>query len=351
MIINTCKTADSFKDTDWMKYYALFHEDLNLKCLPPNNNPLPKLLDVYWNELWKCKEEIGKEYLNASNIHIKSLGRIWEYIQILGSVNYISNNNIVGKKILSLGAGIEPNLYSFAKLGAKVNASDIYNSPNYWFPFQVDDLKKNSEIFSHYENFKPKINFFHLNLKKRKELNQLGEYDIIYSVSSLEHIYSLFGSKKRLFKNIVKHLSDDGIFSFTTELIIKYDRTLNLKRLPIIIQSSLKTGKINKSVIKITSKSYLMNHHRSKFKDILRLVFLFIFNLSRYNRRYDFFTKEELIAIIKLLQKKKCYLVDNINWSSCSKYAIKTDKFRDHYHTSIALTFRKSQKHTPVNYS
>ena len=351
MIINTCKTADSFKDNDWMKYYVLFHEDLNLKCLPPNNNPLPRLLDIYWNDLWKYKEEIGREYLNASNIHIKALGRIWEYIQILGSINFISNNNINGKKVLSLGAGIEPNLYVFAKLGAKVSASDIYNSPNYWFPFQLEYLKKNSEIFSHYENFKPKINFFHLNLKKRKELKQLGEYDIIYSVSSLEHIYSLFGSKKRLFKNIVNHLSDGGIFSFTTELIIKYDRTLNLKRLPAMIQASLKTGKINKNVISHVSKSYLTNHHRSKFKDILRIVLLFIINLSRYNRRYDFFTKEELIAIIKLLKTKKCYLVDNVNWSSCSKLALKTDKYKDHYHTSIALTFRKSRKITPISHS
>jgi len=350
MIINTCKTADSFKDKDWMRYYVLFHEDINLKCLPPNNNPLPKLLDIYWNDLWKSEEEIGKQYLNAANIHIKSLGRIWEYIQIFGSINYVSNNDIVGKKLLSLGAGIEPNLYVFAKLGARVNASDIYNSQGYWFPFQVDYLKNNSEIFSHYENFKPKINFFHLNLKKRKELNQLGEYDIIYSISSLEHIYSLFSSKKRLFRNIIKHLNDDGIFSFTTELIIKYDRTKNVKRFLKTIQSSLKTGKINKNVLKHIIKSYLLNYQGTKFKGLLRKVLFFIYSLNRYNRRYDFFTKEELKAIIRLLQTKKCYLVDNVNWSSCSKFAIKTHNFRDQYHTSIALTFRKSQKYTPINH-
>jgi SAM-dependent methyltransferase len=349
MIINTCKTADTFKDKDWMRYYVLFHEDLDLKCLPPNDQPLPKLLDVYWNDLWKCKEDIGKEYLNASNIHIKSLGRIWEYIQILGSINYISNDNIIGKKILSLGAGIEPNLYILAKLGAKVNASDIYNSPDFWFPFQLDYLKKNSEIFSQYINFKPKINFFHLNLKNRKELNLLGEYDIIYSISSLEHIYSLFSSKKRLFKNIIKHLSDDGIFSFTTELIIKYDRTINFKKLPIIIRSFLKTRKSSKNVITHVSKSYFMNYQGFKMKDLFRKVFVLIYDLSRYNRRYDFFTKEELKAIIKLLWKKKCYLVDNVNWSSCSKFAIKSDGFKNHYHTSIALTFRKSQKNNHVN--
>ena len=351
MIINTCKTADSFKDEEWMKYYVLFHEDLNLKCLPPSNNPLPKLLEVYWNQLWKRKEEIGKEYLNASNIHIKSLGRIWEYIQILGSINYISNDNIVGKKTLSLGAGVEPNLYIFAKLGAIVNASDIYDSPDYWFPFQLDYLKKNSEIFSQYENFQPKINYIHLNLKNRKELNLLGEYDIIYSISSLEHIYSLFSSKKRLFKNIVKHLSDDGIFSFTTELIIKYDRTINFKRLPIMIRSSLKSRKIDKNAISHVSKSYFVNYQGFKLKDLFRKVFVLIYNLSRYNRRYDFFTKEELKAIIKLLRKKNCYLVDNVNWSSCSKFAIKSDTYKDHYHTSIALTFRKSQKDTFVSYS
>jgi hypothetical protein len=181
-------------------------------------------------------------------------------------------------------------------------------------------------------------------LKNRKELSQLGEYEIIYSISSLEHIYSLFSSKKKLFKNIIKHLSDDGIFSFTTELIIRYDRTINLKRLLKIIKKSLKEGKINKNVIKNIYKSYTMSPSEFKSKNIYRTILFHLYNLNRYNRRYDFFTKEELKAIIKLLQKRRCYLVEEVNWSSCNKLAIKTNKFREHYHTSIALTFRKNQK-------
>ncbi|MBY9021979.1 MAG: hypothetical protein KGD67_13065, partial [Candidatus Lokiarchaeota archaeon] len=61
-----------------------------------------------------------------------------------------------------------------------------------------------------------------------------------------------------------------------------------------MIRSSLKSRKIDKNAISHVSKSYFVNYQGFKLKDLFRKVFVLIYNLSRYNRRYDFFTKEEL---------------------------------------------------------
>lgn len=348
MKINTCLTTKSFDNEFWMDIFKIFHKDLNFDCLPPKDIPVPVLLRKYWDNLWKRKENIGKEFLNPSNINIVPLQRIWEFIHSVASIYYTSESNLKDKKIISLGAGFEPCLYVFSKLGAIVVASDIYNSPKYWFPKYVEYIKKKPEVFCHYKDFKPKINFMHLNLKSKKDLANLGNFDIIYSVSSLEHIYaSSFRKKKKMFKRIIEHLNEKGIFSFTTELIIKYDKTRQYKyliksfiiKIKIMIQiackktySNIKVKDIVKSNINLKNKTFLEQIKETLFR---------IKSLLRYNRRYDFFTIEEINTIIKMFKKKKVNLVDSIDLKSCHEFQIKVPKYNSLYRTPISLTFSK----------
>lgn len=358
MKINTCLTAQSFKNKYWIENFNLLHEDLNLETLPPKNDiPVPFLLRKYWNVLWKKKENIGKEFLNPSNIHIIDIQRIWEFTQIIASINNISKNNLKGKKILSLGAGFEPCLFVFAKLGAEVYASDIYNSSDFWFPEMVKFIKEKPEIFCHYQNFKPNIKYVHLDLQSNKQISRLGKFDIIYSVSSLEHIYTVFRKKRKLFKNITKHLKEGGIFSFTTEFIVKHD---NIRRHKILVKKILYKlkEKINSLIKKNYSNILLDKNKQNLIKKInkrnktqinyitiinlIKIAINEIKNLPRFNIRYDFFTYEELLALIDTLSKYNLYLVEEVDWNSCYELPHESLKPKEQYQVPISLTFFKN---------
>lgn len=338
-----------------MKIFNLFHEDLKLDSLPPRDEPVPVLLIRYWESLWKNPQKFGKEYLNPSNINIVPIQRIWEFIQIVASVCCVSNNVLKNKDILSLGAGFESCLYVFAKLGANVYASDIYFSPKYWYPSYVKYIKEQPEIFCHYNNFKPKIKYINVDLKSKKDLANIGKFDIIYSISSLEHIYSRsFRKKKKMFLNIIKLLKENGIFSFSTEIITKYDHTRQYK---IVIDKFIKKlrgflyPKLKENNNRLIRKKKITKGPRKRsFIKELRNYFLKIISLPRYNRRYDFYTFEELKIIINLLEKKKIYLVEKINWKSCSEFSIECDYPKGQYRTSITLTFSKDLKYKNLKY-
>ena len=78
----------SFVRRNLIKSYYIIHENLNLNSLPPKKDiPVPFLLRKYWNVLWKEKDKIGKEFLNPSNIKIVDIQRIWEFTQIIASIN------------------------------------------------------------------------------------------------------------------------------------------------------------------------------------------------------------------------------------------------------------------------
>lgn len=342
MNINTFQTAKSFKSKYWMEIFNLIHKDLNLKCLPPKDLPIPRLLDIYWNHLWKEEKNIGKEFLNTSNIYIRELGRIWEYIQIVASVTYVLNNNLKKKKIISLGAGVEPCLFVFQKLGSEIIASDIYDLPIYWSKHLKIFLEEKPDIFCPYKNIEPNIKYINLNLKSKKEINKLGKFNVIYSVSSLEHIYSSFRKKKKLFKNIIKHLNEGGLFSFTTEVIIKYNKIRNYKKYIKLILISLKEIISGARSLKKHLKT-LLNNITSIQK--LKILIFKIKNLHRFHRRYDFFTIEELKILIKLLNKRKVYLVEKVDWKTYNEFLIKSTKIEDNYYSSISLTFCKDLKY------
>lgn len=338
--INIFQTKKSFESNYWKGILNLIHKDLNLKSLPLKNLPLPSLLNIYWHFLWKKEENIGKEFLNPSNMHMNGLRKIWEYTQIVASINYILKNNLKGKKILSLGARVEPCLFILAKLGAEVIASDIYDSPNFWSTKLVKILKEKPEIFCDYLNFKPNIKFINLNLRNKKEINKLGKYDVIYSVSTLEHIFSSFIKKKQLFKNIIKHLKDDGVFSFTTEVVIKYSKIRNYRKYIHLLITNLKnifsTQKLLKYFFNILLKSISVQELKNL---IYKIKYLY-----RFNRRYDFFTIEELKKLIKTLYKHNVYLVEKVDWKSCLEFPKKPPNFKDQYYSSISLTFSKNSK-------
>ncbi|NVM36612.1 MAG: hypothetical protein HWN81_13535 [Candidatus Lokiarchaeota archaeon] len=357
MIFNCAVTVKSFKSEYWIKMFNLLHEDLDLDLLNQTSFPIPFLLVKYRDVLWKNKEKIGKVFLNPINIKTVDLWRIWEYVQIIASIYHFSNNNLNNKKILSLGAGFEPCLFTLAKLGAEVYASDIYFSPNYWHSDLVKYIYEKPEVFSHYKTFKPDINYLNLNLKSKKSFAKLGKFDIIYSVSSLEHIYNSFRKKKKMFKRIANHLNANGILSFTTELIIKYEKkpmyTIYFKKFLSTLKKLIRNhnSSDNKGAIKSSNTKALRLYEgiiKSNIKsDYFRKIFNMLESLPRDNRRYDFYTIEELLSIIRVLSKQKLKLVENIDWNTCTENVVCTDNLvfsnypAKQYRTSISLTFLK----------
>ena len=351
MIFNCGVTAKSFKSEYWIKIFNLLHEDLDLQLLKQNSFPIPFLLQKYRNTLWKNDEKIGQVFLNPDNIKMVDLQRIWEFVQIIASIYHFSDHNLNNKKNLSLGAGFEPCLFTLAKLGAEVYASDIYFSPNYWHSDLVKYIHEKPEVFCHYKNFKPDIKYINLNLKSRKDFAKLGKFDIIYSVSSLEHIYSSFRKKKKLFKQIANHLNNNGILSFTTELIIKYEKkpmyTIYFKKFLNTVNKIIKNlnSRDNKGTNKSSDAKNLMGNEgitKSQLKrNYFQKIFTMLKNLPRDNRRYDFYTIEELLTIIKVLSELKINLVENIDWNTCTENLVISKYPAKQYRTSISLTFIK----------
>ncbi len=351
MIFNCAVTAKSFKSEYWIQICNLLHEDLDLDLLNQKSFPIPFLLQKYRDVLWKNKEKIGKVFLNPLNIKIVGLQRIWEYVQIIASVHHFSNKNLNNKKILSLGAGFEPCLFTLAKLGAEVYASDIYFSPNFWHSNLVQYIHEKPDVFCHYKNFKPDINYLNLNLKSKKSFAKLDKFDIIYSVSSLEHIYNSVRKKKKMFKQIANHLNNNGILSFTTELIITYERKpmyiIYFKKflstlIKLIKNHNSKDIKSSKKLSDTKALKIYEGNFKSQLKsDYFRRIFNILKNLPRDNRRYDFYTIEELLKIIRVLAKLKINLVENIDWNTCTENLVISKYPAKQYRTSISLTFLK----------
>ncbi|KKN29819.1 hypothetical protein LCGC14_0840240 [marine sediment metagenome] len=351
MIFNCAVTAKSFKSEYWIQIFNLLHEDLDLDLLNQKSFPIPFLLQKYRDTLWKHKEKIGKVFLNPDNIKIVGLHRIWEFVQIIASIYHFSDNNLNNKKILSLGAGFEPCLFTLAKLGAEVYASDIYYSPNYWHSDLVKYIYEKPDVFCHYKNYKPDIKYLNLNLKSKKSFAKLDKFDIIYSVSSLEHIYSSFRKKKKLFKLIARHLNNNGILSLTTELIIEYEKkpmyTIYFNKFLRTLNKLIKkyNSRDNIDVIKSSDKEDLRTNAgtiKSRPKsDYFRKIFNILKNLPRDNRRYDFYTIEELLNIIRVLSKLKINLVENIDWNTCTENLVISKYPAKQFRTSISLTFLK----------
>ena len=157
-----------------------------------------------------------------------------------------------------------------------------------------------------------------------------------------------------MFLNIIKNLKENGIFSFSTEVITKYDHTRQYKivinkfitKLRHYLYPKLKENNNNS----IKKEEITKGPKKTSFIKGLRNIFLQIVSLPRYNRRYDFYTFEELKIIINLLAKKKLYLVEKINWKSCSEFNIECVYPKGQFRTSITLTFSKDLKYKIPKY-
>ena len=96
-----------------------------------------------------------------------------------------------------------------------------------------------------------------------------------------------------------------------------------------IRSSNTKTLRIYEGTI-----SYLKINHIRKILNVVK-------NLPRYNRRYGFFTIEELLKITRVLTKLKIILVENINWKTCTENLVISKYPAKQYQTSISFTFLK----------
>jgi hypothetical protein len=176
----------------------------------------------------------------------------------------------------------------------------MYFERRYWHPEYVPFLRRDPGFFCPYEGKAGDVRFINLNLRIRGlagliRWRTLGDYDAIYSISSLEHVYGVqkkssenpampvLAKKIALFRRIVKHLKNDGVFAFTTELITRFE------------------GK----------------------------------------RRLDFFTREELGIIISSLAGEGVRLTGPVDWSAMREQELQTGGIPGHYHTAVSLAFVK----------
>ena len=86
---------------------------------------------------------------------------------------------------------------------------------------------------------------------------------------------------------------------------------------------------------KMTHKKISKKNFFQQFVDIIKI-------LPKYNRRYDFFSYEEILELVKFLKKKGVLLVDAIDWSTCNEFLVLSKRYSGQAVTQIALTFRKS---------
>jgi hypothetical protein len=297
MSLNTCCTAQTFSDPAWNESFREFHRNL-IKCSFDQDRLRPSMFDWYWNTLWKdAPEKIFMEFCNPQNV--RQTHKIWEYVQIVHSLR-MTMQELKGKRILSLGAGIESPLWALARMGAGVVATDIYFERRYWHKEQVGHIRSNPSVFCPYADCKP-VQFKNINLKfrtpwGRMAFGRLGTFDAIYSISSLEHIHGahrvascgsnrpILKKKIAMFSRILPRLRSGGIFTFTTEII---------------------TG------------------HAGK-------------------RRLDFYTREELESITESLSTKGLHLAGAIDWTTLTEQDIPTNGVAGQRHTAISLAFRKT---------
>jgi hypothetical protein len=297
MLFNTCCTAATFRDPEWMKIHAEFHRDLKERR-PEDRGPFPSILDEYWNNRWKdAPESCNSEYLSAENLHRNH--RPWEYIQTLASIYHGRGQDLRGKRILGLGAGVESPLWTLSRWGADVTATDIYFEKKYWHPEFIPHIRGNPEIFCPYHSAYP-VHFRNLNAKIRRLRNlfewlNLGKYDVAYSISSLEHIHGtqrrersmperIMRKKISMFRRIARHVAAGGILCFTTELIVTRGE----------------------------------------------------------KRRLDFYERADIERIVAELGKCSIELIEPVDWASCAEQAIPTRGMEGCTHTALALTFRRA---------
>lgn len=294
---NTCCTDRSFDSPEWMEVYREFHRDLRL---PKRLDPTwvgPSIFGWYGTTIWSGHpERVGREWCAPANL--RETHKIWEYVQVLGALRY-GFGDLRGKRILSLGAGIESPLWTLARLGADVVATDTYFERRYWHPEQVPSIRAGARVFCPYGECPP-VRFVNLNLRFRSLRSlftwaRLGDFDVGYSISSLEHVHGtnrqgppegvprIFARKLRMFRKLVGKLRHGGVFAFTTEVITACDAI----------------------------------------------------------RRLDFYTRSEIEAIVDDLGREGLELLGPVDWSAVGEQDLPTKGVPGARHTALSLAFKR----------
>jgi len=298
MQFNICCTARSFDCARWMQVYEELHRGLRRPdLLHEDAILLPSIFHTYWQALWRDDPRTAQQEWCAPR-NLRATHRIWEYVQVLACL-YYALPDLRDRRILSLGAGVESPLWTLARWGADVTATDIYFEKRYWHPEQTLAIKTDPSRFCPYSEPYP-VTFKNLNLKRRNlrsllAWSRLAQYDAIYSISSLEHVYGVqrrvavqldrrvVRKKLGLFRRVARHLNAGGVLVFTTELITRY-----------------------------TEK-----------------------------RRLDFYTREELELVLETLGAEGLTLVDDLDWGTMEEQQLQTRDTPGQWHTAVAIALRK----------
>lgn len=294
---NTPCTARTFESAEWMEAYRELHRDLRL---PDNLDPTavgPSVFGWYGTTIWNGHpERVGREWCAPENL--RETHKVWEYVQVLGALRS-GLGDLRGRRVISLGAGIETPLWALSRLGAEVIATDQYFRGRYWHPEQVPEIRAGGRAFCPYGEYRP-VRFLDLNLRFRSLASlftwaRLGDFDALYSISSLEHVHGtnrrgppegvprIFARKLRMFRRFAKRLRPRGVFAFTTEIVTQCDKV----------------------------------------------------------RRLDFYTRMEIERIIEELAGQGLDLLGPVDWSTLMDQDLPTKDVAGARHTALALTFRR----------
>jgi len=298
LAFNTCCTARSFDSPEWMEVFREFHRDLRLPEPFDVSAQIPSIFGWYRNTIWRDHPaRVGEVWCAADNV--RETHKIWEYVQVLACL-YHGLPRLNGMRLLSLGAGVESPLWTLARSGADVTAADTYFEKAYWHPGHVPYIRTAPQTFCPYTDYRP-VRFINLNLKFHSLRSlitwaRLGDFDAIYSISSLEHVHGtnrqgppegvprILAKKVRMFRRIARRLRPGGVFAFTTELITRCDG----------------------------------------------------------RRRLDFYTRPELERIIGELGRCGLQPLGPIAWDTMTEQDLPTKGVPGGRHTALSLAFRKS---------
>lgn len=136
----------------------------------------------------------------------------WDYISACVDELNISNDALV----VGLGAGHEPLMHHFTNRFHKVVATDLYSSETNWAEAKFGNLKEVKDS-SPIPFKKDRLDV--LNADMRSVPMDAGTVDLIWSCSSIEHIYC-FKDFVGVFKEISRLLKPGGYAVLTTEFCL-----------------------------------------------------------------------------------------------------------------------------------
>lgn len=143
----------------------------------------------------------------------------WEFVMIFLALKKLGflNENMTG---LSLGGGNERVLYSIAKHVNKLIVTDLYDEDTTWDCAKTKDPDEYIKASKPFDVDDSKIKAFRMDMRYLDF--EENTFDFCYSSCAIEHIGD-FEDFVRHLDEVYRVLKEDGIYVFTTELIIGSD--------------------------------------------------------------------------------------------------------------------------------